>query len=265
MAFKEPKYKYNQAFLKNYDNSKLKLTRMKCVRNSDIEVDDEKHYSEKCSVNDEKTSDNISRAKSRIFDYAYCNPWQYFITLTLDPKKYDRSDLEKFHKDLSKFFSNYGRNHSCKISYLLVPEKHSDGKTWHLHGLINGLPPESLSQFKIGDKMGKKIADRVLNGYEVYNWNAYSKKFGFCSLEPVRNREAVAKYITKYINKELGKSVKELNAHLYYHSRGLKLPEVMKKGSMSCNIEPYFSSDYCAINWLDYSPETLEQLSECFF
>ena len=44
-------------------------------------------------VSDVKLSNNISRAKSKVFEYAYCNHWDYFITLTISPDKYDRYDL----------------------------------------------------------------------------------------------------------------------------------------------------------------------------
>ena len=81
----------------------------------------------------------------------------------------------------------------------------------------------------------------------------YSSKFGFCDLELIRNSEAVAKYVTKYINKELADNVTELNAHLYYHSRGLALAENIntKKDLIEWHsIKPSFENDYCSLLWL---------------
>ena len=70
--------------------------------------------------------------------------------------------------------------------------------------------------------MGKALADKVLNGDVVYNWNAYFNRFGFCDLEQIKNHEAVSKYITKYINKKLANSVKEINENTYYNRISLK-------------------------------------------
>ena len=89
-----------------------------------------------------------------------------------------------------------------------------------------------------------------------------SKKFGFCDLEFVCNPEAVSKYITKYINKDLATSVTELNAHLYYHSRGLQTAKTMKKGTMLCDIVPSFVGEYCSVSWLDYDENLLEYLKD---
>lgn len=110
-----------------------------------------------------------------------------------------------------------------------MPEKHSDGTSWHIHGFLHGLPKEHLKQFVVGDVMGKGLAEKVKRGDVVYNWLPYAKKFGFCDLEPIKNPEAVSKYMMKYINKNLASSVKDLNAHLYYHSRGLNKAETIKK------------------------------------
>lgn len=112
--------------------------------------------------------------------------------------------------------------------------------------------------------MGKAIAEKVKSGDVVYNWLPYAKKFGFCDLEPIRNSEAVSKYITKYINKNLSSSVTELNAHMYYHSRGLKKADCIKKGTMVAPIAPSYENDYCSVSWLDYSDDLLQDLCNLF-
>ena len=267
MPLKDVKYKRDQTILKVYgygDNKKIKVVRLNWLRTAGIEDDDECRIP-KCSVNDSKLDDNIRRAKNAIFEYAFCNPWDWFFTGTLDPQKYDRTNLDKFHKDLTKWFSNYGRIYNVSIKFLLVPEKHSDGISWHIHGFLRGLPKEHLKQFVVGDVMGKGLAEKVKKGDVVYNWLPYAKKFGFCDLEPIRNAEAVSKYMTKYINKNLAASVKDLNAHLYYHSRGLNKAEELKKGVMALPITPTYENEYCSVAWLDYSQELLQELSSSFF
>ena len=212
------------------------------------------------TVNSEKLACNVSRTKSKIFEYAFCNPWDWFFTGTLDRKKYDRTNLEKFHKTLTKWVYNYNRKYNLNIKFLFIPELHSDGKSWHIHGFLYGLPESHLVLFKIGDRMGKGLAEKVKNGDKVYNWLAYAKKFGFCDLERIHNPEAVSKYITKYITQDLAKSVTEINAHQYYHSRGLKTAEVIKKGTMSANIVPDFENEYCRILTCAYDEDLLNLL-----
>lgn len=260
-------YDYNKTIVKVYgfgDNKKIKVTLMNCVKSKDIEID-KNLSSERGKVNTSKLDENLSRTKNKIFELAYCNKWDYFFTGTLNPNKHDRTDLELFHKQLTQFIRDTNKKYNCKIKFLFVPELHSDRKSWHIHGFLQGVPDNILSQFKIGDKMGKVIAEKVQNGEIVYNWLDYSKKFGFCDLEPIKNHEAVSKYITKYINKELATSVTELNAHQYYHSRGLQMATKIKEGSMLWdNTTPSFQNDYCKIAWIDYSENALNEILHSF-
>lgn len=260
-------YDYNKTIVKVYgfgDNKKIKVTLMNCVKNKDIEID-KVLSSERGKVNTGKLDENLSRTKNKIFELAYCNKWDYFFTGTLNPNKHDRTDLELFHKQLTQFIRDTNKKYNCKIKFLFVPELHSDRKSWHIHGFLQGVPDNLLSQFKIGDKMGKVIAEKVQNGEIIYNWIDYSKKFGFCDLEPIKNHEAVSKYITKYIRKELATSVTELNAHQYYHSRGLQMATKIKEGSMIWdNTTPSFQNDYCKIAWIDYSENALNEILHSF-
>ena len=223
-----------------------------------------KKYSKKGTVNDEKLAENVSRAKNKIFEYAFCNPWDWFFTGTLNPQKYDRTDLEKYHKTFTQWIRNYNKKYGLKIKFLFIPELHRDGKSWHMHGFLYGLPVDHLERFRLGATMGKGVADKVMRGDVVYNWVAYAEKFGFCSLEYIGNHEAVSKYITKYINKSLANSVTELNAHMYYVSRGLNRAETVKQGTMLVNIDYTYKNEYCKIAWLDYSEELLKKLENAF-
>ena len=264
---KDREYKYDQTFLKVFSdgtNKKIKLVRLNCVKTSGLEIDKNLKV-ERGKINDSKIVESTLRSKSKIFELAFCNSWDWFFTGTINPNKQNRTDLELFHKQLTQWLRDYNKKYNLDIKFLFVPEKHSDGKSWHIHGFIYGLPIDHLTQFKIGDVMGKGLSDKVLNGDVVYNWKAYFNRFGFCDLEPIKNHEAVSKYITKYINKELASSVTELNAHTYYHSRGLKFAELKKKGTMNWdNIAPTYQNKYCSVAWLDYTDNIYNQLSNLF-
>lgn len=259
---KDRAYNYDQTLLKVFgsgENKKIKLVRMNYLKTSGIELDDIEYV--RGQVNENKINESILRSKSKIFELAFCNPWDWFFTGTINPNKQDRTDLELYHKQLTQWLRNYNRLNNLNIKFLFVPEKHKDGKSWHIHGFIYGLPVEHLKQFQVGDVMGKGLADKVQKGDIVYNWLAYFNRFGFCDLEPIRNQEAVSKYVTKYINKELANSVTELNAHTYYHSRGLKFAELKKRGTMNWDsIAPTYENDYCSVVWLDYSADLYNNL-----
>ena len=64
------------------------------------------HLKRERNINENKLENNLSRAKSKIFQYAMCNDFEYFVTLTLDSKKYDRYNLSKFIKDLGQMIRN---------------------------------------------------------------------------------------------------------------------------------------------------------------
>ena len=189
------------------------------------------------SLNDTKLDTSLSRTKSTIFELAYCNPWDLFITLTLNPAKYDRTDLKGYQKGLTQWIRDYNKKYNTAIKYLLIPELHDDHESWHMHGFIMGLPEDHLSKNK--------------NGY--LDWKAYSKKFGFMSLDFVRNHEAVAKYVTKYVTKDTSKSVSEINAKKYYCSKGLNRKVLMKKGTLNTSVPYDFTNEFVNMAWFDTS------------
>lgn len=155
-------------------------------------------------VNDHKLSNNISRAITKCREYALSNDWDYFATLTIDPKKMDRYDLESFWTEFSKFIKALNRKHKCHVDFLLVPERHENG-AWHLHGLLHGLPDNLVSRNKFG----------------YLDFPDYSNRFGFINLDPVRSTVAVSMYITKHLSKQIYNGVLRPGSHLYHHSRGL--------------------------------------------
>ena len=196
-------------------------------------------------INDEKLDVNIIRARTKVFEYAYCNKWDYFITLTISKEKYDRTNLQKYYRDFHQWLKDYQKKYELKIRYLFIPELHKDGESWHMHGFVSGLPPNHLNEFVPG-KHPMKLIEK---GYQ--NWEAYEKKFGFVSVDRIRSNEAAAKYVTKYINKALESSIKGLGAHLYYCSKGLKVAEEIKRGTLCENVPFEYENDYVKIAWFD--------------
>lgn len=212
--------------------SKYKVTWLKSVRQKGYELaefcDDPDKPSgqdkKETSVrNDCKLANNISRARSKVFEYAFCNDWDYFITLTIDPAKFDRYDLGSYIKALGRFINNYNTHHHARIRYILIPERHKDG-AWHMHGLVSGILPKHLET----------------NAHGYLDFPMYSGKFGHCSIGRIKSHEAVSKYITKYITKSFASA--NPGQPLYYCSKGLN------RSSVVCTFDNVADA---GINW-DY-------------
>lgn len=258
MPLKDRKYKPDVAFLKDYGSGKFRITIHAWLRTSGIE-DDEDFRHMKGKVNDEKLETSLIHTRSAIFELAYCNDWDYFTTFTIDKTKYDRFNLEKYHRAFTLWIKDYNRKYGTQIKYITVPERHKDG-AWHEHGFISGIPQEHLKAFTLKQRLPKHIREKLKKKELVYDWPAYHEKFGFCDFEPVKSREAASRYVTKYISKELSRSVTKVNAHMYYCSKGLNRAEVLKKGSMAATIEPDYGNEYVSIKWFDASPQCPETL-----
>lgn len=234
-------YKNDVVVLKDY-RIKRKLTLHKSLRNKGFEI--EINRRERGMANNQKLQDNITHTRSRIFELAYCNPWQLFITLTIDPQRYNRHDLKRYHRDLTHWIRNYNLKHHIKLKYLFIPELHKD-KAWHMHGFIMGLPVEHLEINK--------------NGF--LDWPAYREKFGWCSLDKIRNNEAIAKYVTKYISKDLADCVKDLNANMYYCSQGLERAVEIKRGTLTAINVPWdYENEWIKCKWYDETCNDLGSL-----
>lgn len=240
------KFEYDVATIRDF-NGHLKLVRHNVLRTKGIE--DVEQHTRKGSVSDVKSDNNISRAKSRVFELALCNPWDIFLTFTLDPKKYDRDDLKKFQKDVSQFIRDYNKKYGLSVKYLLIPEEHLKGG-WHMHGFLLGLPATHLREFTLSERLPNYIREKLKSGQPVYEWTAYRRKFGFCDLEMIKNQFAASAYVTKYITKDLDRTVKVSGAHLYYCSQGLKRSVVVFKGKVNDGIVYDYESDYNSVLWL---------------
>ena len=251
VGVKEQVYKHEIATIKRYGD-KYKLTLNKMVREKGWEQikapppDDDMDSDNEIKLDNRKLRNNISRARSKIYELAMCNDFQYFVTCTLDKEKYRRDDLTKFHKDLSQFIRDQRKKYKADdLRYILIPELHKDGKNWHMHGLLGGIRKEMLSPF-IRGVHPQRLIDK---GY--INWIDYANKFGFISVGMVRDKGKAAGYIKKYITEDLDKSVQDYGAHLYYRSQGLRVAELIEKGSL-CQVPSFwdYENDYVKIKWI---------------
>lgn len=197
----------------------------------------------------ERFSNSISRSKARIFELAMCNEFTHFCTFTQDKTKRDRFDLAEFRKDFAMLIRNLNRarDEAHKIKYLLIPEKHKNG-AWHMHGLLMGLTDSDLREFKLTEKLPKRIKDQIKTGVKIYDWTRYRKAFGYFTCTEIENGVACSKYITKYISKDLQSGVREAGGHLYFASQGLKGKEIVVR----------LSNDVCPVTEWDFENQYIK-------
>lgn len=214
-------------------------------------VEDEKRGEGRSPESGERIACNVSRARSRVFELAACNEWEWFVTFTLDPEKYDRYNLSRFRGDLSQWIRNQRRLHGGTLRYLLIPEQHKDG-AWHMHGLFAGVPESEVRLFDLAENIPEKLRKTIRSGTPVYDFPRYRDKFGYVTMTRVRDADKCASYITKYITKDIGDGVAN-GGHLFYASRGLAGAELVYEGALANASAMHwdFEGDYCKIMWSD--------------
>lgn len=255
-------YNYNVATLKKYNENNYKLVIAKACRKAGYVSNRDNIKGKKNSAgNITKLEESLSRTRSKIYELSACNPWEYFVTLTISPDGHNRHDLKTFYKELSKWLNNIKYRSGVDIKYLLIPEPHKDG-AWHFHGLFYGIPDNWLTEFSMNDTLPYKVRKLISQGRHIYNWNGYAEKFGYVTCERIINFEACAKYVTKYITKELVKTSVGLNNHLYYCSKGLLRAERIRKGYLVKQFEPDFANDFVAVKTFTNISEALAYFSD---
>lgn len=155
----------------------------------------------------------LSRAKNLVRELALCNQWDYFVTLTFD-SRWDRYDFSGRISEFLQWVQNENKTGKC-IRYLLVPEFHKDGAV-HLHALMSGIAIAPRPDW------WPVSVNRKDDGSYYDCWSAYSARYGFSAVEPVRDICAVGFYISKYITKTLCKMADMKGVHTYYRSHGLR-------------------------------------------
>ena len=184
------------------------------------------------------------RAKSRLLDFALCNEFECFVTLTLDKNNIDRTDYNAIIKKLNTWLDNRVRRKG--LCYVGVPELHKDGAI-HFHLLCNDVLDVVDSGTVIRPTGGKPVkqATAKKQGYNldecrtVYNIPEWS--LGFSTMyHTYGDVRAVANYIVKYITK----GEKKVGGRWYYSGGDLLTP-----------LYKYGRVDFDEVNDFDYDFE----------
>lgn len=234
------KINYYEATVKKY-GTEYKIIYIPIWEGDSLRTREHFPYPEKIG---EKFENNVIRAKSKVIEYGMCNPFDMFITATIDPNKYDRYNLENFRKAFTQYIRNQKRLTGNDLIYLLIPEPHKDG-AWHFHGLVGGWDWKELKLFE-----RYKHPDKLVNGGFRYDPKIL-EKFGYNSFGKIKCQSAVSKYICKYITKDITIANMVLNSHIYYASNGLKGAEVVARGVVTgIKTKISFENEFCKTSWV---------------
>jgi hypothetical protein len=220
-------------------------------------------------IKDTRLLCSIYRTRSLIRELALCNDWDYFFTGTFNPEKYDRFNLTTLYQAFSKFIHNLNnrriRAGLDPIAYLLIPEPHKNG-AWHIHGLISGLTENELRQIKLREikpnyfvdkdtskKLPLEIIELLQNEHELFDWQEWTSRFGWCTVEKIRSEKAVAEYVRKYVTKTLVGQKRKKGDHLFLSSHGLKRHTQLLQSYISVVPKEMENLDF----W-DYSDENCQ-------
>jgi len=165
-------------------------------------------------------------ARNRLIETIKANPdFSYFFTGTFNPKKYDRKNFKVLQKSLTTFLRKR------KIKYILIPEPHKDGSI-HFHGLFNESIKPYLAEFDTSKKLPTKITDAIKENKQIFNFPDYAKQFGWVSIEQIRDFNACAVYVSKYVTKSFD-SDSRFSYRRYFCSIGLNKPKFIQTPKIS--------------------------------
>ena len=184
---------------------------------------------------EDKLVNNISRARSKIFELAYCNYFNFFVTLTISPD-HNRRDLNWARTKTTQIIRDLRKKYDYPFNFILIPEEHKDGSV-HMHGLFDA---SFLVDFYINDK-----------GH--WSWKSYDN-IGFCNIQFLNELEYenACKYITKYIRKDIAKVGK--GCHCYFRSNGLRSSETLLSGICLDKVKEVgfdYENDFCKVKEIE--------------
>lgn len=206
---------YNRPIICNQKANKPKdNTQDLKIKSSDVRTFEQEKHSSTSSLN---------RTIQDIYEISRSNTWHWFLTFTLNPKVIDRTNYDLIVEKVSKWFNNTRSRYAPNLKYLLVPELHSDGESFHFHAIISNIGSLEM-KFSGKVSFNKKIYPYTRKPYGTKIYNMPRWYFGWTTATKVVNNARVASYITKYITKDLCAVAK--NKKRYWHSRNCERPQV---------------------------------------
>lgn len=197
--------------------------------------------------------EHMPRARRRALDnfmgIALCNKWDYFFTLTFDPKKINRKNRDDVNYAW-KLFRQKLQYRFPDIIIELVSEEHNTDECLHFHGLIGNCDLRQYITPAINNKkylshfdyeLKKKVFDLDFEGNlipnkyyghllktefgdQIYNFTKDIYDYGFNSLISLHgNTDKLVMYLKKYMCKDYN-SV-GYNKRCHFHTNNVNYKE----------------------------------------
>lgn len=166
--------------------------------------EDIRRTSETERTESEFREDVIKRNRERVFDIVYCNHWDWFLTITFDPKIVDFTNVNLIMCKLNIWLQNKVRRNG--LQYILVPERFKKTNGIHCHALINDVLKTTYSgrirygKKSVPEEICKQEHIEYSDSDKIYNVPDW--KYGFSTALPIsENAGKLSVYLTKYITK----------------------------------------------------------------
>lgn len=209
----------------------------------EMSVWDLERMDEKCNRN---LLRSMRRARVKVRDYCLSTPMTWFVTMTLDPRKVDRYDVDAMTRRLNTWLGHMVTRRG--LAYVMVPELHKDGAI-HYHALMTDAI-ETVDSGTIIPKQGdrprrprnqqQREAWLQQGGQVVYNMPEWP--YGFTTAIKLYtldgSYERAVNYVAKYITKghDPMRASGKVGGRWYYHGGDLGKP-----------AKEYFDADYDAV------------------
>lgn len=207
---------------------------------------------------------SIRRTQDQVFALCDCNDFEWFVTLTFDSEKIDRTDPEKTVACYEKWIMSL--QHKCPdMKYLTVPELHQysyGGKCLHFHILMKDIPikllgltnshkvccswatrdngythangycseehfNKSKEKYLLKFPDGTEQLPKPTDGLPVYNVSSFI--YGLTTATKIADKARTASYVRTYVEKGFTSMADTLFVKRYYYSHNLKLPDNWKE------------------------------------
>lgn len=177
--------------IQNYNNKKLRVIKYK--ENKIKSVNTQKSTVKNNTNEKDQEKNQLAYAfkvKRRIYDYANSNDFTYFATFTFRDE-YDTN--EKRFEEMQKWIqaeAKRAKRHGKEFKYIIVPELHESGLV-HFHALFS-----DTFDLKLRTRIGVNKRGNKKQYLYISNW-----KRGFTDVSEIKDKEACANYVSKYITK----------------------------------------------------------------
>ena len=138
----------------------------------------------------------LRRARKTVVDYALCNAFEYFGTITIDNEKWDVLRPDIIQKVISSVLHSYQQTHP-NLKYLFTAEYGEKTKCLHFHFLASGL-------------------ETFVNEHGYPDCHLFRDNFGFCQISRIGDTEADKLYSSLYCSKYISKQSMRIAFRYYF-------------------------------------------------